>query len=586
MLNCFTNGTKYDASYYKPFNEDYIVIGKIKAFDGHQIVFCKVWDTTEKLYYAKPIFNANNTEIETLEDYFDIGEYSVFYRVGDFNSKGSISFERHIEDTNNTSWIVFTVKKKVEPLDGDLDLLIDEFGGSDSYGISYNQRSSNGWTYYYARYANINPASNFESGINAYGRYCYGSNCSSLYVQYDSDIRQKWQIKEWNNTGINPMASYSNFTPSTYRMNHYATIYKNNIKPYNNLTDEFRAYYFNRIGHIQENDGSFSRQEIAVNGILIPLPSCYEANNSYLYDGKDTYTTPNNQLTGVQEPYNNLGYIQVRTELELETGGYVSWFTGSELVIQDSNVSGNCEGCIYVDSKNALALAVNETGERSYHTITNATRKKYPGSSDIEYTINFTPPITTYKNYITFIYKERKSLLGSDEHTAYGKIRYEHYKLSINDTYIVETLSSTKYCLLGCNFNKTAINKVLIGSQLATKKEQVPNYPGVLAGAVYGTFNPDGSFNNPSSLLLKIKNEVIPYVEFSLEAKYWSVVDQITGLWRQAVPGDTITGITYGDKWITYRCGIEDYTNYTYNLAIKENYKNNIWWQGITKTLL
>jgi len=95
-----------------PSNEDFSIVVEVTAIEEQIILGKKIWDTSQepKIFYAKNISNG----------YLEVGQKTIFYRVGDFNSSGLESPELHEENPNNYSFICIPVLSWVfvKDLDG------------------------------------------------------------------------------------------------------------------------------------------------------------------------------------------------------------------------------------------------------------------------------------------------------------------------------------------------------------------------------------------------------------------------------------------------------------------------------------
>lgn len=92
-------------------NEDWAMVVKITGYSAGIVSGTKVWDLagTPKTFEAIAQYRGNTgtpsaSEIET-------DAYTVFYRVGDFDSNGTTGFELHTQDAYKASWVCFVGKQ-------------------------------------------------------------------------------------------------------------------------------------------------------------------------------------------------------------------------------------------------------------------------------------------------------------------------------------------------------------------------------------------------------------------------------------------------------------------------------------------
>jgi len=89
-------------------NEDRCIVGVVLSVSGNLVTFRKIWDTEETKVFSARIYIPGIVTPES-DPPIEEGEILPFFRVGDFNSDGDESFEKHTENASNFSWIGFVV---------------------------------------------------------------------------------------------------------------------------------------------------------------------------------------------------------------------------------------------------------------------------------------------------------------------------------------------------------------------------------------------------------------------------------------------------------------------------------------------
>ena len=104
-------GSQSDSNTEIIVNEDYCVVGKVASYDDSTgaASFTKVWDVDEtKTFYGKIVYRGQSGVPSS--DEVEIDSMIPFYRVGEFNSTGTISPEIRTESSSNFSWVGFVGK--------------------------------------------------------------------------------------------------------------------------------------------------------------------------------------------------------------------------------------------------------------------------------------------------------------------------------------------------------------------------------------------------------------------------------------------------------------------------------------------
>lgn len=96
MRNALTQGTEILPGSLYPVNEDKSVVAQVTAVSGGIVSAVRTWDEGNREIYAQLLGAAP-----------DVGSYVTLHRVGDFNSQGTLTFERHEETPTGASWVCF-----------------------------------------------------------------------------------------------------------------------------------------------------------------------------------------------------------------------------------------------------------------------------------------------------------------------------------------------------------------------------------------------------------------------------------------------------------------------------------------------
>jgi hypothetical protein len=121
MANCYAKGSEYAHIPGPPVNEDYSVVVQIQSVAGGIAVGKKVWDESgTKLFNARLKYHGRDGTPHDGE--LKPGEYTIFYRVGAFNSAGTLlGPELRTENPEGYSWVCYVTPSLI---------LIKDMGGA------------------------------------------------------------------------------------------------------------------------------------------------------------------------------------------------------------------------------------------------------------------------------------------------------------------------------------------------------------------------------------------------------------------------------------------------------------------------
>lgn len=113
LQNAFSQGTEglsvpgdhRRSIYFLPVNEDYSIVCQVTAVSEGIVTGIKIWDEGNREIFAQLKYQGSNDTPP--DEAVEVGAYVVFHRVGDFNSQGTITFERHEETPTGASWVCF-----------------------------------------------------------------------------------------------------------------------------------------------------------------------------------------------------------------------------------------------------------------------------------------------------------------------------------------------------------------------------------------------------------------------------------------------------------------------------------------------
>jgi len=527
LKNTYTKGSKYDDNYLKPFNEDYSVLGKVKGIYNGIISFNKVWEPLEKTFYAKPYFNARIEEIDELDKYIEIGQYMVFYRVGDYNSQGFDGFELHEENSNKCSWIclINKLKENEEIIPISASLFFHNFGGSISDGGSpgtfVRDKDSSRWFRGYYIRTTMMTQDNWGT-TSAKNNICP--------FQSDNPMKQgkKWSIEFFRNVD-NTGYIFSNkidFNTNIYAVDAYFDIATLTIK-----TD--------------------------ISGFYYEIPSCLAVNNSsLLIEGYDPYRKPYYYKASPYD-YDINDYIKGFPQVTEKGNSSLSFGNTDFTRINNKTLKLNKSP----EKDNSWLWVINQSTETlKVDNISNKIiESKVDTASNLTITLENNIPINF--SSITFIVPSRKSRTNLVNPPP-GYLSTRCYNFAFD--YFLHS-ADWKSVSFSCNINSTP-GLVVLG--LDGGDGGYGNRVGRLPGFNY-------CYSKFYAKSYSISYNIVPIITVSMYYKNWVKFEAITGspgvypddyIWQdipdpidpytQYIYAGGVRKIGYADKWISERCSV------------------------------